>query len=91
MLPIPPLGTSTVEIAGEQVPITSLSRDAVVSLTRFGDDTSAAEVYILSAGCGITEAEATAWRKAVDAPTAGKLLDAIAVVSGIRRASDPEA
>ena len=83
MLPVPILATGAVDIAGTEVAFRSLSRDEVVSLAKFGDDTSAAEVFMLSRACGITEDEARVWRTQVDAPTAGTLLSAIARISGL--------
>jgi hypothetical protein len=85
MLPTPALDTDTVDIDGTPVPIRSLSRDEVVSLAKFGDDTSAAEVFMLSRACDITEAEAAEWRTKVNAQVAGTLLAAIAALSGISR------
>ena len=83
-LPVVALGTGSVDIAGTAVPIRSLSRDEVVALSGFGADTSAAEVFMLSRSCDITEDEAAAWRKEVDAETAGELLAAIGDLSGLR-------
>lgn len=83
MLPVPGLGTGSVEIAGEAVAFHSLSRDDVVSLAALADDPNAAEVLILSRACGISEDEAREWRTLVDADTASVLLDAIAEVSGL--------
>jgi hypothetical protein len=56
-----------------------------------GDDgTEAAEAFLISKGTGLTVDEAIAWRKQVSAPVAGKLLEDIAVLSGIRPARDDE-
>jgi hypothetical protein len=85
MLPVPALGTSSVDIDGTPVPFRSLSRDEVVSLSKYGDDTGAAEVFMLSRACDITESEAADWRTKVNAETAGTLLAAIAALSGIGR------
>ena len=84
MLPIKALPTDTVEIAGTKVSIVSLSRDEVVSLAQFGGDTSAAEVFMLSRACSITDEEAQEWRTKVDAETAGELLQAIGALSGLK-------
>ena len=84
-LPNVPLPTDTVDINGESVPIKSLSRDAVLRLSNMGDDAGGAEIMMLSLGTGVTEAEAKAWRETTDAPTADKLLQAIARLSGISR------
>lgn len=84
-LPDVPLPTGTVEIAGTAVPIKSLSRTAVVSLSDLDGDSRAAEVLIVSKGTGVTDDEARAWLDSVDADTAGTLLEAVAVLSGIRK------
>ena len=82
-LPVVPLDTGSVEVGGAEVPIRSLSRDEVVSLAKFGEDTSSAEVFMLARACGITEDEAREWRTAVNAETAGTLLGAIGRMSGL--------
>jgi hypothetical protein len=87
-LPIKPLATSSIDIEGVAVPIRSLSRHEVVSLTDFDGRTSEAEVFMLSRSAGVSEEEAQEWRDKVDATTAGELLDAIAVLSGIKRGKD---
>lgn len=83
MLPSVPLGTGSVEIAGTDVPIRSLSRSEVVSLVTFADDTTAAEAFMVSKSCGLSADDARAWLDSVDASTAGELLKAIARISGI--------
>ena len=82
-LPAVPLDTGSVEVGGTDVAIRSLSRDEVVSLARFGDDTGSAEVFMLARACGITEDEAREWRTTVNAKTAGTLLGAIGRLSGL--------
>ena len=84
-LPIPPLATASVTIGDTEVPIRSLTRDEVI---RLGDitDEAEAEVFMISAGADVPADEAVAWRKAVNAPTAGDLILEIAVLSGIRSA-----
>lgn len=89
-LPEIPLPTGTATVGGATVAIKSLSRAAVVSLSSLDDDTSAAEILILSKGTGVTPDEARAWRESVDADTAGALLEQIAVISGIRRPKKPD-
>lgn len=86
-LPVVPLPTGTASVGGVDVPITSLSRAAVVALSDT-DDTDTAEILIISKGTGVPEAEAKAWRETVDADTADELLKAIAVISGIRKPGD---
>ena len=83
MLPVPLLATCSVAIAGTEVAFRSLSRDEVVTLAKFGDDTASAETFILSRACDIPEDEARDWRTKVSAETAGELLLAIARISGL--------
>jgi hypothetical protein len=83
MLPVSPLPESDVDVGGSSVHIRSLSRDEVVTLARYADDTSEAEVFILSRACDIPEDEARAWRTQVTAPVANVLLVAIGRLSGL--------
>lgn len=85
MLPDVPLATAVETVGGAEVPIRSLSRDEVVRLARFGDETGEAEVFILSRACAVTEDEARRWRESVGVVTAGDLLTAIARISGLAR------
>ena len=82
-LPTVPLARSSIEIGGEAVEFRSLSRSEVIELGEMTGDAGTAEVYVLARACGITEAEAQAWRDEVDATTAGDLLAAIREVSGL--------
>lgn len=88
-LPIAPLGTETIVIAGTSITVRSLSRDAVVRLSQLDTDQEAAEVLMLVEGTGITDDDAREWRRKVDAKTADELLEAIASVSGLRRRKGP--
>lgn len=84
-LPVKPLATDTLALEGTDVDFRSLSRAEVVKLADMEEDTDAAEVFILSRSTGCTEAEAVTWRETTDAATVGTLLNAIAVLSGLRR------
>lgn len=88
-LPVEPLATDHVPVAGGTVDIRSLSRSEVIALAGYADDPGGAEAYIISCATGGTIEEAQAWRQAVNAKTAAVLLNAIAVLSGIRRGDDP--
>jgi hypothetical protein len=96
-LPVIPLPKSSVDIGGVPVPFRSLTRkEALHVTTGFRDDPDAAEVYILSLGAGITEAEAIAWRESTDPTEAGKLVDAIIYLTGLAKppaegSKDPKA
>jgi hypothetical protein len=83
-LPVKPLPTGEVEIEGQKVPIRGLSRREAIAVGQLGRDSiDAAEVLILTAGTGCTEAEATAWRDAVDMVTGSLLIDAIVGLSAM--------
>ena len=90
-LPIEPLATGSVTIAGESVPIASLSRADVIRLAGMGDNPEDAETLMIAHGTGVSDDEARAWRTKVDAKTAERLLDAVAVLSGIRTAKPGKA
>lgn len=89
-LPAVPLPSGTVDVGGHAVAITSLSRADVIKLGGLGDDPDKAEILVIARGTGVTEDEAAKWRGEVDADTASVLLDAIAVISGIRRKGDDQ-
>lgn len=91
MLPLSPLPTDTISINGTDVTYRSLSRREVITLSSFDKDPNAAESFLLSKSLGITEEEAVAWLDGVDAMTAESLLNAIAVLSGIRKGKRPNA
>lgn len=82
-LPINPLPTDSVEIAGQRVEIRSLSRAQALRLREFVGREDEAEVFLLVCGTGCTEDEARAFREGNDATTAGVLVDAIIAVSGM--------
>lgn len=82
-LPVLALDRSTVDLGGSPVEFRSLSRSEVVALAGFASDTNAAEVFMLSRACGISEDEASVWRDSVSATAAGVLLSAIATLSGL--------
>jgi hypothetical protein len=65
------------------VPIRSLSRDEVVRLSSL--DIAEAEVLLIASGTSVPDEMAIAWRKSVSAEVANGLLEAIAVLSGIRK------
>lgn len=83
MLPIPALPSGTVEIGGVEVPFHSLSRSQALKVHGFVGREDEAETYILSCGADIPLEQAQLWRDSVDVETAGKLIDAIIVISGL--------
>jgi hypothetical protein len=83
-LPVKPLATRDVTIAGTTVTIRSLSRAEVIKLGELEGDQEAAELLMLVSGTACTEEEARTFRAETDAPTAEILLEEIATLSGIR-------
>ena len=93
-LPIAPLATRTIEIAGQTVAYHSLSRASVISLGAFQAERAdaavvrqanleGAELAIIMGGTDCTEEDARAFRGGNDLDTAGALIDAILVLSGL--------
>jgi hypothetical protein len=81
------LSTDTVELHGTDIAIRSLSRAEAIRLGEFRDDVAAAEVFILTCGTGVSEDEARAFREGNGVDDAGKLVDAILILS---RLATPE-
>jgi hypothetical protein len=88
-LPVIPLPSSVVEVNGAPVPFRSLSRSEALALQDFRGREDEAEVYILVAATGCTEEEAQAFREGTMTMEAGKLIDAILVLSGLAEGTDP--
>jgi hypothetical protein len=88
MLPIPALPSDTLEIEGMSVPYHSLSRSQALKVHSFVGREDEAETYILSCGVDVSLEEAQAWRESVDVATAGKLIDAIIIISGLTNGSE---
>ena len=82
-LPIVPLATGTVTIGDTEVAYRALSRADALKLNAYRGREDEAEVVILMGGTGCTEAEAQAFREGNDTATAGLLVDAILVISGL--------
>lgn len=90
-LPTIALPTNSVEVGGQPVKFRSLSRKEAMHLTQdFRDNPDAAEVFILAAGVGVTEAEAEEWRNSTDPIEAGKVIDGILILSGLADGQDPK-
>jgi hypothetical protein len=87
-LPLDPLATGSVDIAGNEVPIRSLSRPEGIRLQTFQGHEDDAEAYIVAASTGVTDDEARAWLAAVSIETGGRMVDAILQLSGLM---DPRA
>ena len=82
-LPIVPLASATVEIGGVDVQYHAMSRAQALQLQAFQGLPAEAEVHILMSGTGCTDEEACAFREATDTATAGSLIDAILIISGL--------
>jgi hypothetical protein len=82
-LPVSPLATATVEIAGETVEYRSLSRAQALALNGYRGREDEAEVFILECGTGCTTEEAKEFRESNDTDTAGRLIDGILILSGL--------
>lgn len=85
-LPIVPLATDTVTIGGTDVTIRAMSRAQALKLNAYKGREDEAEILILAAGTGCTLEEAEAFRDGNDTATAGVLIDAILVLSGLATA-----
>lgn len=89
-LPINPLPTSSVDVAGTSVAIRSLSRSEALRMNAFLGREDEAEVFLLTCGTGCSEDEAKAFRDGNDTDTAGLLIDAIIGLSGLARKRGPD-
>lgn len=94
-LPRVTLPTGVVEVGGESLPIRSLSRAEAAHLNTFRDgtvtgDVDAAEAYTIAVGTGVTEEEATEWRKATDSGTVQAVVEAILSLSGLVQEGEPD-
>lgn len=89
-LPVVPLGQGTVEIGGETVAYHSLSRAQALKLNSYRGREDEAEVYVLTCGTDCSEEEAVSFRESNDTDTAGLLIDAILILSGLATDEDGE-
>jgi hypothetical protein len=87
-LPVSPLPTGSVTIAGEKVPIRALSRLEVLKLRTFEGREDDSEPYAIACATGYTEEEALAWLGSVGTETGGVLVEAILRLTGLL---DPQA
>ena len=88
-LPLTPMPTGSVTIAGTKVPIRSLSRGERLELATFAEDYRAAEVFVVSAGTDTPLEEAKAWLYRTSPEDAEALIAGITELSGL--AGDDEA
>ena len=91
-LPIIALPTSTVEVGGVPVPIRSLSRHEALHVHSFVGREDEAEDYIVACGTDVSVEEAAKWRNSTALDTAGTVVGAIMLISGLTKAgTDPNA
>jgi hypothetical protein len=83
MLPATTLPTSSVTIGGDEVTFRSLSRHEAMQMAAYKGREDEAEDFILSCATGCTVEEAAAWRASTDLSTAGILIDAVLLFSGL--------
>lgn len=86
-LPTKALPTGSIDIAGTSVAYRSLSRAEALQMQSFKGREDEAEVFLLVHGTGCSDEEARAFRDNNDTETAGLLIDAIIVISGLTKAA----
>lgn len=84
-LPIKPLATDSLLIDGQAVEYRSMSRAQALALASYKGREDEAEVFILMSGTGCSQDEAKAFREGNDTETAGLLIDAILILSGLAK------
>ena len=88
-LPISPLPTGTVDIAGVAAPIRSLSRGERLRLVSFGEEGYRdAEAFVIAVATDTSEDEAAAWVYASAPADVDAILSAIFELSGLARPAD---
>lgn len=85
-VPLPARATKAIMIGTESIEIRSLSRTQVLKLNEFTGiaDEEAAEVLLISAGLGISDAEALAWLQEAGPLLADDVLEEIMTLSGVQ-------
>lgn len=89
-LPSPSLAKGSVAIDGVTVDYRGLSRAEALALNGMAGDYDQAERFILTCSVGWTEEEAEQFRHEQDTLTAGRLIDAILVASGLANSQDAD-
>lgn len=82
-LPEIALPTDTVTIAGQEIPIRSLSRQEAIDLQKYQTDADEGEVYMIACATGLDMDEVRAWRKATPTMAVQPLMEAIVSLSGL--------
>lgn len=84
-LPVVPLATAEVEVAGMTVTVRRLSRaEALKISTAFKpENADEAEAFIVSCGVGVSLDEAREWLRSTDLDTAGVVIDKILELSNM--------
>jgi hypothetical protein len=91
-LPVIPLATRTVVLAGHEVTVRALSRAETIKLpTEFRGRPDDAEDFMVAQATGVSIGDAAAWRAATHPDLVGELIEAIADLSGLRPKAKDEA
>ena len=89
-LPLTPMPTGSVTIAGTAVPIRSLSRGERLELATFEDDYRGAEVFIVAAGTDTPLEDAKTWLYQTSPEDADALIAGITELSGLATAGEAD-
>ncbi len=87
-LPLTPMPTGSVTVAGTAVPIRSLSRGERLMLATFDEDYRAAEAFIVASGTDTPVEEAKDWLYRASVEDADALIGAITELSGFAASKD---
>jgi hypothetical protein len=82
-LPVVPLPTDIVAVAGHEVKVRGLSRAEAIKLATFGGDLDLVENFMVACGVGVTDDEAAEWRNTTPPDVVEPVLERIAELSGL--------
>lgn len=84
-LPIVPLPTGKVSIAGEEIEVRGLARSEVHLMAKIGQEktTSDAEAFMVSCGCNVTQEAALSWLAATPSGVVDTVLSKVMELSGM--------
>lgn len=89
MLPVKPLATDIVSVAGESITIRSLSRAEALHMRTIVAADGDAEAYVIAKATSETLEDAATWLDKVDNQTATDLVAAILKLSALVDRNDP--
>jgi hypothetical protein len=87
-LPVIPLPSSSVEVNGTPVSFRSLSRSEAIVLQGMRGDLDEQDAFVIMCGTDSTREDVDAFRSATAPMEAGRLTDAILVLSGLAEGED---